>query len=593
MSDTVVIAAPKPIRSPAELAAVWRWAAITAAIFSIVVGVAMVFAHLEHKSSDPWRSPELLKLKARLRDEPHNDALKTQIREMDLQLRQRYFHLLSLKASGVYLLCGGAAVFLIAAGQVRRIHRRPSMPKLNPLAAEQLVKARRESRLAIAGCGAVIVTVLFATAYGSKSPLPDDAVVAAKLVSGSEATAVAADCATDDELRANWPGFRGFDGNGYSASGSLPDSFAAEVALWKSPVPAPGFNSPLVFGAQVFFTGGDATKREVICLDANTGALSWRQAVEKVPGSPAQLPEIPEQTGFCASTAATDGRRVYAWYANGDIAAFSLDGRPLWARHLATPKNPYGHATSLRTWRDRVIVQFDQGEPEDRLSKLLALDGRTGATIWEKLRPVGASWATPVIAEVAGKSQIITLAVPWVMSYDVVTGAELWRVQTLEGEITPSPIFAGGQVIVASPSSKLAALRPDGAGDVSKTHLAWSVEEGAPDVTSPVSNGELLFSVSSGGLLVCFEAKGGKKIWDHDLAMETQASPAIVGDRLLLLSAKGDVVVCPVGREFKELSRAKLEDAFFASPAVANGRVYLRGNKNVWCFGVKEVAHVH
>lgn len=611
MSDTVIIAAPKAASSPSSGVQGWRWTAIIAAVFSVAVGLAMIFAQLEHKSSDPWRSPVLLKLKEQLRAEPRNEALKTHIRELDLKLRQRYFYLLTLKASGIYLLCGGAAVFLVAAGQVRRINKRPAMPKLNPLAAEQLGKTRHESRLAIAGCGVVATVALLAVAIGNKSPLPASSVEVAKLFSetgSTNAALVAADCATDNELRANWPGFRGFDGSG-GASLGVPSSggpaseppqggisilkFDADRELWKSPVPARGFNSPLVFGGHVFFTGGDAQKREVFCLDANTGELRWRQAVENVAGRPAQSPEVPEETGFCAATAATDGRRVYAMFANGDLAAFSLEGQRVWARHLATPKNMYGHATSLRTWRDRVIVQLDQGEPEDRLSKLFALDGRTGATVWEKPRQVGASWATSIVIEVAGKAQVVTLAVPWVISYAAADGAELWRAELLEGEVTPSPVFAGGLLNIVSPSQKIVALRPDGTGDVTKTHVAWTSQDGAPDVTSPVSNGELVFTVSSGGFLTCLDAKDGKKVWEHDLEMETQASPAIAGNALILLSTKGDVVVVEADREFKELSRTKLDDAFFASPAFAGGRIFLRGNKSVWCFGEKEVAHVH
>lgn len=611
MSDTVIMVAPQSPVTSRDTVTVWRRTAIIAMAFAVVVGIAMLFAQLEHKSSDPWRSPELLKLKEQLRAEPRNETLKAQIRELDLKLRQRYFHLLAFKASGIYLLCGGTALFLIAAAQVQRINKRPPMPKLNPLAAEQLAKVRGESRLAIVGCGVVVMATFLGVAFGSKSPLPATASELAKLFpqAGSEgATSVPADCATDEEMRANWPGFRGFDGSGVASLGVPPSggpasespkggtvstTFEAEHVLWKSPVPARGFNSPLVFGDRLFFTGGDAQKREVFCFDANTGELRWRKAVENVPGSPAQLPEIPEETGFCAATAATDGRRVYAMFANGDVAAISFEGQQVWARHLSTPKNMYGHATSLRTWRDRVIVQLDQGEPEDRLSKLIALDGRTGATVWEKARPVGASWATPIVVKVAGKPQVITLALPWVMAYEAASGAELWRAELLEGEVTPSPVLAGGLLNVVSPSQKVMAIRVDGSGDVTKTHVVWTSQDGAPDVTSPVSNGELVYTVGSGGFLTCLEAKDGKKIWEHDFEMETQASPAIVGNGLILLGTKGDVVVVEAGREFKELSRVKLDDAFFASPAAANSRVFLRGNKHVWCFGAKEVAHAH
>jgi hypothetical protein len=155
----------------------------------------------------------------------------------------------------------------------------------------------------------------------------------------------------------------------------------------------------------------------------------------------------------------------------------------------------------------------------------------------------------------------------------------------MEGEVTPSPIFDGSNVIFVSPSYGLVALRPDGAGDVKKSHLVWENDENLPDVTSPASNGELVFTVTSAGLLTCFDAKDGKKIWEKDFAVEVQASPAIAGNQLLLLSTQGDVVTVEAGRTFGELGRVKLEDRFDASPALVTGRVYLRGMTNLWCLG--------
>ena len=155
----------------------------------------------------------------------------------------------------------------------------------------------------------------------------------------------------------------------------------------------------------------------------------------------------------------------------------------------------------------------------------------------------------------------------------------------LEGEVTPSPVFAGGLVLVVSPSAKLVALRPDGAGDVTKSHAVWTNEDNQPDVTSPVANAELAFTANSGGLLTCFDMKDGKKLWEKDLEMEVQASPSLVGNKVLVLGTKGVAVVAEAGREFKEVSRSELVDHFLASPAFAGGRMYLRGATNLWCIG--------
>src|SRR5207244_13434872 len=142
-----------------------------------------------------------------------------------------------------------------------------------------------------------------------------------------------------------------------------------------------------------------------------------------------------------------------------------------------------------------------------------------------------------------GKPQIVTLAVPWVIGYSASDGAEIWRAECLDGEVTPSPVFAGGTLFVVSPSTKLQAVRPDGEGDVSQTHLGWVAEDGVPDVTSPVSNGELVFLIDSGGMLTCYDAKNGKKQWEHDIKDECQASPSIAGDRVYLITKKGTMVV--------------------------------------------------
>jgi len=288
---------------------------------------------------------------------------------------------------------------------------------------------------------------------------------------------------------------------------------------------------------------------------------------------------------MAAPTMATDGRRVYAIFANGDLAAVGFDGALAWSKNLGVPKNQYGHATSLAIWQGRLIVQLDQGDDAAGNSRLTAFDGATGKIVWEKARKVPGSWASPIVVEAAGKTQIITAALPSLIAYDANDGAELWRADVLEGEVAPSPILAGGLVCIANPSNKLVALRPDGSGDVTKTHVAWSSEENIPDVTSPASNGELIFYVTSGGMLTCLDAKDGSKQWEHDFGTEIQASPGIAGNRVYLVATDGHAWIVEAGRAFKELGKGMLNDKFFASPAFIGGRIYLRGNASLYCIG--------
>jgi outer membrane protein assembly factor BamB len=145
-------------------------------------------------------------------------------------------------------------------------------------------------------------------------------------------------------------------------------------------------------------------------------------------------------------------------------------------------------------------------------------------------------------------------------------------------------------VFVVSPSTKLVAVRPAGAGDVTKTHAAWIAEDNIPDITSPAANGELVFIATSGGIVACYDVKDGKKVWEHDFEMEVQSSPSLVGDWLFVIGTKGVAVVVEAGREFKEIARSSLADKFFASPAFADGRMFLRGLTNLWCIGAAEKA---
>ena len=203
--------------------------------------------------------------------------------------------------------------------------------------------------------------------------------------------------------------------------------------------------------------------------------------------------------------------------------------------------------------------------------------------------------SVPLVIEKIYKTQIlplfrkpsirILLAVPGVIAYAATDGTELWRVECLNGEITPSPAFGGGLLFVPSPSEKLLAIRPDGQGDVTKTHVVWTSEDNVPDVTSPLSNGELVFMITTSGMLTCLDAKDGKKQWDHDYEMEFHASPSLAGGRLYLFSQKGTAVVVEAARQFKELLRTEMGDAFHATPAFAQDRIFLRGVTNVWCLG--------
>ncbi len=576
----------------------WRRVAWVAGTFWVLVGLAMMVSHLVALKDDPLKSPQLKEYKAKLRLNPADEPLKQRIRVFDLQLRQSHLRQRSLMESGSWLLLCGVGVMLVAVTQTQRYHRRLPMPQPRPDLSDQAARAAAKARWSVAATGVAMGAFLFVLSVGFTTALPKRGADLGKLLSTGEATgsgelhpssqAVAPDAASVEELRQNWPRFRGLEGSGLAVFSNSPAKWDAQTGAgiaWKTPVPASGFNSPIIWGGRVFLSGGDQKQREVCCLDLKHGQLLWRQAVPvPTPTGPAAA-QVPESTGYAAATMATDGRRLYVVFGDGEVAALTLEGKLLWTKSFSPLKNPYGHATSLDTWHDRVILQIDQGDSEEGKSKLYALDGRTGQVVWQRPRKVGSSWATPIVIEAAGKGQVITLAVPNVVAYAASDGTELWRVDCLNGEVTPSPVFAGGLVLVASPSEKLLAIRPDGQGDVTKTHVAWTSEDNVPDVTSPVSNGELVFMLTTSGMLTCLDAKDGKKQWDHDFEFECHASPSIAGNGLYVFGQKGTAVVVAAGRQFEELFRTQMSDGFHASPAFAQGSIVLRGVTNVWCLG--------
>jgi outer membrane protein assembly factor BamB len=571
---------------PADRA--WRLTAWIGGSFSVLVGLGLLVGFMSVQLDDPLRSLELKQYKEKLRANPADEPTKQQIRQLDLDLRQKYFHHLSQARSGFYLLAGGLVVFVLAIGRVNGLHRKSPTPEGRPDLAGEAARAAARARWSVAATGAAVGALLLVLSIGLSTPSAKGTAGAVGSPSPTHSGDGAGEVVSLNELKQNWPRFLGAAGSGQALATNPPSHWDVKSGvglMWKVAAPVIGFGSPIVWGNRVFLAGGDAARREVVCLEAKSGAILWRQAVANVAGSPAKVPEVPESTGYAAATPATDGRRVYAIFANGDLAAITLEGKPVWSKSFGTLKNPYGHAASLATWQNRLIVQLDQGESDEGKSRLYALDGGSGQVVWQAPRKVASSWASPLVIEAAGRAQIIALAVPWVTAYAAADGAELWRVDCLNGEVLPSPCFAGGLLFVASPAEKLAAIGPDGHGDVTKSNIVWSTEDNVPDISSPVSNGELVFTLTTGGLLTAWDARDGKKQWDHDFETEFHASPGLAGNWLYLFGVKGTAIVVEAGRQFKEVFRTEMGDVFQASPAFAQDQIFLRGVTNVWSLG--------
>jgi outer membrane protein assembly factor BamB len=383
-----------------------------------------------------------------------------------------------------------------------------------------------------------------------------------------------------------WTRFRGPLGSGVAPFSDLTavwDAGSGENTRWTTPLPLPGANSVVVWRDRLFATGADADRREVYCLDAHTGEVLWTVAVAE--GEDRTVGRMHRMTGYAAPTCATDGERVYASFPTGDVLALDLDGNVIWERLFDFSEDIYGRATSPVLHDDLLVLQIDLGKPDIGRSHMLALHRETGETAWEIDRPVQGSWTTPIVIDAGGRAELITSAKPWVIAYDPATGQEYWRVRCIEGDSAPSPIFARGRIYVANIYAELTAIIPGGTGDVTRTHIDWSVRGQFPDITSPLSNGELVWTLHTGGTLGCYDAVTGEEQYVEQLRTRFRASPSLVGDRIYLVGEAGEGIVISAGRRFERLGGGHFGEPVYSTPSFAHGRMYVRGSENVFCVG--------
>jgi outer membrane protein assembly factor BamB len=579
--------APKPVppgdehpwKQPA------RRVAWVAAIYCAIIAVALIFSYFRSRATDPINNRDLARLKASLVQTPLDERLKSQIRTLDVDLRTHYLAYMARVQQSGWLLLAGALALLPALHYAtwRKRLPRPGKYVLQPLAAE---KDATRSRWAVAAVGALAGGLGLLAVNSSQSELAK--VAATKKVSTGQSNAVQqvdTSIPTPAEIARHWPRFRGPSGSAMSAFTNVPITWNGtngQGVVWKTALPYPSPNSPVVWGNRIFLTGGDSGQREVFCFDTADGKMLWHKPVGK-PGKP--LPKEDEEGRyFATSTCATDGRRVYAIFETGDVAAFDYQGNQVWAKNLGKPDNQYGYATSLEVCQNTLLVQWDEGDEEANKSKIIALNTATGAEAWKSApRPVGASWATPILINTGAREQLIACGNPWLMSYDPANGTELWRAKICRGEVTPSAVFAGGFVVTAN--EELHATKPDGTGDVTKSHVAWKAQDGIPDICSPLCDGKYVYLLTSSGILTVYELASGKKAYEKEVEMEFKASPSGAGGRIYLAVEKGVTVVFQGGPEYKELARSSLGEEMSASPAFADGRIYLRGKNNLFCLG--------
>lgn len=557
--------------------------AVVSCAFSILVGMQMASSLMTVKTWSPLNMPELDRLRAVVKENPADEALKNKVRDLDVVSRRFYFTgVLSLR-TGSLLVLGGIVILLISLKTMATLRRRLPNPLEYPVAPDT-ARAAATARWVTGGVWVALFTV--AVTVGVLERASSISGVSPANLPGTTAIVPAVAAPDAAEIAKNWPGFRGPSSAGVSVFTNVPiawDVKSGEGVLWKVKVPLPGMSSPVIWGNRVFLTGASEEKREVYCYDIATGTMLWKMDVDAAPGKINRVPKVSKDTGYAAPTPVVDGVNIYAIFANGDIAAIDFCSQKKWAVALGLPDNKYGYSASPVIHKGRVLVQYDGGAK----SELIALSAANGKKVWSTARPVTESWPSPIVAETAKGPQVVTVANEWIIAYDPENGRELWRVKCRGSEVAPTPVFSRGLVLASVTADQIYAIRPDGQGDVSKTNVVWKSEDGVSDVPSPVSNGELVYFASSAGTVTCFEVGTGKIMWDKSLDAEFYASPSLAGDRLYLVARSGVVFVLRAGGKYEEIAKLTLGEPSDCLPAFADGRIIMRGITTLFCFGGK------
>ncbi|UCD50525.1 MAG: PQQ-like beta-propeller repeat protein [Phycisphaerales bacterium] len=382
----------------------------------------------------------------------------------------------------------------------------------------------------------------------------------------------------------NWPCWRGPRGDGTCIERDVPTNWDPDGALWKIELPGKGHASPVVWGDHVCtVTALPATQeRQLLCFDRATGKILWRQTVVQGP-----LQKLHKENSYASGTPATDGERVFVAFRVGDeivAAAHDLaDGKQRWLVRPGTHKGEWGFSNEPVLFEDKVIIDGDsKGD-----SFLIALSRDDGSTRWRVDRAnKGISYSAPLIRDLAGRTQLIQCGDRCVTSFDPHTGEQIWTVDGPSQEFVATPVYSAkaGLVFISSswPKRHLLAIRPDGCGNVTKTHIAWSDTRGAPYVPSMIVAGDFLLAVNRAGIAYCYEAATGKVLWQERLGRH-HASPVLIEGLVYLINDDGQINVIKPGPQFERVAQYELGESCYASPAISDGHVLLRGFQHLYC----------
>ena len=411
----------------------------------------------------------------------------------------------------------------------------------------------------------------------------------------------------------NWPQWRGPAGQGVSSEKNIPAEWAPDKNIvWKTALPGSGHSSPVIWGDRIFLTtaiegeavpGAKAVEHKVdgkefvhpdsvaadrkhvlkvLALDAKSGKLLWEHTAYEGTVYDARH----RKSSFASPTAVTDGTMVYAYFGPEGLYALDVNGKPAWKVVEKFGTLGLGTGTSPVLYRDLVIVQRDEDEGQN--SAVAAYDKKTGREVWRAKRPAQVSWSTPVLVTADGRTELVTNGSEFVIAYDPATGKELWRTKGVQSNAIHTPLVGQGLVIVTAgfPVKKVIALRP---GNVPEDRrVAWEYSKGTAYVTSNILYGEQLYLLTDNGIVTVLDAKTGA-IKQEGVRPPVPAhftgSPVAFDGHIAMTSEEGDTFILKAGPVTEVVRTNKLDEPVYTSAAIANGRIYIRGQKHLFAIG--------
>jgi outer membrane protein assembly factor BamB len=417
---------------------------------------------------------------------------------------------------------------------------------------------------------------------------------------------------------ADWPQWRGPAGQGISVEKNLPTEWSTTKNIkWKTPIAGRGHSSPIVWGKKIFLTtaldgeqvpgrtpgvthkmsdGSDFVHPDavgadlkhtfkVICLDRETGKILWERVAYEGPVHDSRH----KKASFASSTPATDGKYVFAFFGSEGLYAYDMNGKLMWKQDLGKLGTAsVGYGVSPIIYGNFVIMQCDESGFN---SFIAAFDKKTGKEAWRAKRKVDVTWSTPVLVQAGGRIELVASAAEAIIAYDPLTGKELWRHKGLESNAVNTPVVSNDMVVITSgyPAKIALALRGGGKGDVTGTpQLVWSYNKGTAYVPSPILYGDYLYLMMGNGSITCLEAKTGKMVYEGGRVPKSipfTASPVAYEGKVLITSEEGETFVIKAGPSHEILGTNSVGEPVFASPAIADGKVFIRGVNNLFAIG--------